>query len=281
MNELPGEAFKHPGSFENAEAIANRITWEGRWEETARKHTCLLGWNAGQLLPEPLADNGTCCLIQTRVRRFVVTCEHVWRGYEAFWKAHIESRLWINLVRDDQVSAPSAALTLSNPQIIAADKSLDLAVFTFDEIDTLEPCRFWPFRFATASKTNKGDIVHFLGFPGEALRAGASKRILNYCFSSRPIHDVGHTKFMLHSAPGTMHHKNRAGDDCAAFRICGASGAPVFKVGQNFSLSLAGVISDLGSSGCGSATQPYEMSDGDIYITHACFIQEDGSIVPS
>lgn len=270
-----------PEPFESAEAIANRIALEGRWEAIARKHTCLLGWNAGHLLPEPLADNGTCCLIQTHAGRFVVTCEHVWRGYEAFRNAEAEPQLWMSLVKYDQGSAPSAALPLSNPQAIAADKSLDLAVFTFDGIDALEPWRFWQFHLSRASRANKGDLVHFLGFPGEAIRAGATDRILNYCFSSRVIHDVGYNKFVLHSAPGTMHHKNRQGEDCAAFRICGASGAPVFKVEYDFSLSLAGVISDLSSSGCRSATQPYEMSDGDIYVSHACFVREDGSIVPS
>ncbi len=264
----------------DAGAIANRITLVGGWEATARKHTSLLGWNAGQLLPDPLADNGTCCLIQTRVRRFAVTCEHVWSGFEAFRKAKAEPRLWISLVQDNQGSAPSHARMLSNPQAIATDKSLDLAVFTFDGIDALEPWRFWQFRFTTSSKANKGDIVNFLGFPGEALRSGTANRVLNYCFLSQDIHDVGCKKFLLHSAPGTLRHKDQQGKESAAFRICGASGAPVFKVGKNFTLSLAGVVSDLSSSGCGSAIQPYEMSDGDIYVTHACFIQEDGLILP-
>ena len=80
---------------ENAEAIANRIALEGDWEAKARKHTCLLAWNAGKPIPEPLADNGTCCLIQTRVGRFALTCEHVWRGYEAFRNAEADPRLWI------------------------------------------------------------------------------------------------------------------------------------------------------------------------------------------
>lgn len=263
------------------EAIANRIVSEGRGEETARRHTCLLGWNAGQSRPESLVDNGTCCLIQTRVRRLAVTCEHVWRGYEVFRNAEAKPTLWMSLVRDGHGLSPSYALPLSNPTSIAVDKSLDLAVFSFDEIDALEPWRFWKFRFKTESKVNKGDIVHFLGFPGEAVREGASERVLNYCFSSQVIHDVGYSKFVLHSPPGTMHHKNQKNEVRAAFRICGASGAPVFKVGQHFNLSLAGVVSDLSSSGCGSATQPYEMSDGDIYVTHSCFIQEDGSIVTS
>lgn len=269
-------------SNDQAAEIANRIFLEGRWEEAARKHTCLLGWNAGQLLPEPLADNGTCCLIQTRVRRFAVTCEHVWAGYETFRNTKAESRLWISLVGDLCSLAPSAALPLSNPKALSVDKSLDLAVFTFDEIDSLESWRFWPFRYTSPSKVNKGDIVHFLGFPGEAVRAGSPNRILNYCFASQSVHDVSYNKFVLHSAPGTMHHVNRDGQDGAAFRIGGASGAPVFKVCRNFDLELAGVVTDLSSCGLrGSASQQYEMSDGDVFATLACAIQEDGSLAGS
>lgn len=265
--------------IEQAEEIANRIVLEGRWETTARKHTCLFGWNAGQPLPVPLANNGTCCLIQTRVRRFAVTCEHVWRGYEEFMGSETEGQSWISLVKGDHFSAPSAALKLSNPRALAVDERLDLAVLTFDEIDSLEPWRFWPLRYTSDSIVKKGDTVHFLGFPGEAIRDGAANQILNYCFSSETVHDVGHTKFLLHSAPGTLHHKDQDGEDRPAFRIGGASGAPVFKVCHNFELALAGIVSDLGSSGLSeSAGEPYQMSDGDIYVRHACFIQEDGLI---
>lgn len=216
------------------------------------------------------------------MRRIAATCEHVWRGYEEFRNSEAEPRLWISLVGGYHISAPSAALMLSNPKALCVDKSLDLAVFTFDEIDSLESWRFWPFRYANTSKVNKGDIVHFMGFPGEAVRAGSANRILNYCFSSQTVHDVGYNKFVLHSAPGTMHHINRDGEDGAAFLIGGASGALVFKVCRNFDLAVAGVISDLSSCGLnGSESQHYEMSDGDVYATHACFIQEDGSISPA
>lgn len=265
--------------IEEAEAIARRIVLEGRWEATTRKHTCLLGWNTRQSLPEPLVDNGTCCLIQTSVRRFAVTCEHVWRGYEQFHRTDAEANLWISLAKGDHASEPSAALKLSKPRALAVDNSLDLAVFTFDEIDALESWRFWPLRYGIDSRVKKGDIVHFLGFPGEAVRIGAASQTLNYCFSSLTVCDVGHTKFLLHSASGTLHHKNRDGEKCPAFRIGGSSGAPVFKVCRNFELAFAGIVTDLSSSGLSQGLgQPYEMSDGDIYVAHACFIRENGLI---
>lgn len=273
------DRLKNFTSIGCVEGLANRIALEGRWEATARKHTCLLGWNAGQTIPEPLINNGTCCLLQTRLCRFLVTCEHVWQGYDTFRAANRDSRLWISLVRDEQFRSPSYAFMPSNPRVIASDAELDLAVISFDEINQFEPWRFFRFRPPTCTKAQKGGIVHFLGFPGEAVRSGSVNRVLNYCFFSQVIHDVSYSRFLLHSAPGTAHHENQEGKEMGAFKVGGTSGAPVFKVNDNFELSLAGVVSDLSSSGLGAlAPQSYELSDGDIYVTHASFIQEDGTI---
>jgi len=125
----------------------------------------------------------------------------------------------------------------------------------------------------------KHNIVHFLGYPGDSIREGRPDMILSYCFSSRTVHDVGRTQFVLHEKPGGMHHTDRHGCKTSAIRACGESGAPVFKVGRDFDLELAGIVSRLCSSGLASGeATPYEMSDGDVFITHAYFIQEDGSL---
>ena len=91
--------------------------------------------------------------------------------------------------------------------------------------------------------------------------------MLNYCYSSTVVHDDSYNKFVLHSAPGTMHHKNEHGENSGPIRICGASGAPVFKVGTSLKLSLPGLVSALSSNGCGSASKAYEMSDGHLRYT--------------
>src|SRR6185436_3700763 len=82
--------------------LANLITLEGGWEATARKHTCLLGWNCGELPVDYLADNGSCCLLQTARIRFLVTCAHVWVGFETFRDKHTNARLWLSLLADDR-----------------------------------------------------------------------------------------------------------------------------------------------------------------------------------
>lgn len=271
------------------ESEAKLLRLEAYWELTARKHTCLLGWNSGLTPPAPFVDNGSCCLVQTPVKRFVVTCEHVWAGYEAFHNSSARSQLWMSLIQDGQTSAPSAARSLTKPRAIAVEKSLDLAVFTFDGINDLESWRFWQLALNGDSQANKGDAVHFLGFPGDLVRAGATDRKLGCCYLSEIVAEVSFGKFRLHAPAGTRHHKNQRGEDGVAFRIGGASGAPVFKVKQDMSLALAGIVSQLSSpgfilgspssGGSGSEPETHEMSDGDVLVTHACFIQEDGFIV--
>jgi hypothetical protein len=170
-------------------------------------------------------------------------------------------------------------LALSNPQLIAKDDSLDLATIAFEQIDSLEAQRFFYFKPSPIPTAQTGDIVHFIGYAGDAVREGNPNWTLNYCYSSRTIHDVGRIRFVLHSPPGTVHHEDKNGKPTAAFRAGGESGAPVFKVSHNFDLELAGIVSQLCSSGLGSGEMTaHEMSDGDVFITHSCFIQHDGSI---
>lgn len=252
---------------------------EGVVETIALKHSCLLGWNEGNPTPEPLADNGTCCLVRTPYRRFAITCDHVWSGWQKFRGNRPQSRLWVNLIHNPSFSEPSAAVELKSPREVATDKTLDLAVFTFDGIDDLEAWRFAPFQFVKETKAKQGDIVHFVGFPGETVRSGAGRRSLNYVMASHVVHDSSHNRFVLHSAKESLHHKGPDGREQGPFRICGASGAPVFKVGSDYKASLVGIVSDLSSSGlCGAAGGQYEMSDGDVWVSHTAFVSADGSI---
>src|ERR1700677_1878197 len=115
--------------FQNTDSagLANLISLEGRWESLARRHTCLLCWNVGQSPVNRIENNGTSCLVRTRTRRILVTCAHVWDGFDDFRRAHTGAQLWISLGADDLPLAPSFPLALSNPQLIAKDDSLDLA----------------------------------------------------------------------------------------------------------------------------------------------------------
>jgi hypothetical protein len=226
-------------------------------------------------------DNGTCCLIQTRTRRFLATCAHVWNAYEAFSGTRVGAQLWLSLTAGDLCSAPSIPFPLSNPGLIAKDAGLDLATVTFDGIDSLEAWRFHYLRPATTPTVRSGDFIYILGFPGDAVRSGNPWLRLSYCLTARPVHDLGRTQFILHDEPGNVHHTDRHGQAAPAFRAGGGSGAPAFKLRKDSQVQLAGIVSKLCSSGLTSGVAtPYEMSDGDVYITYASFIQADGSLMP-
>ena len=259
--------------------LATLIALEGRRESLARRHTCLICWNTGESPVNRIEDNGTCCLVRTWTRRFLLTCSHVWNGFENFRSAHAGAQLWISSIADDLPLAPSFPLQVANPRLIAKEDGLDLATIDFDGINSIEAMRFFHFKPNPKPTARKGDIVHFLGYAGDAVREGKLNFVLNYCYSSQTIHDVGRIQFILHSEPGTMHHEDKNGTTIPPFRAGGESGAPVFKVRENLELELAGIVSKLCSSGLGSGeSTPYEMSDGDVFITHACFVQDDGSL---
>lgn len=121
-----------------AAGFADIAAFEVGWESHARRHTCLLCWNRGQSPVVHRDDNGTCCLVRTRTRKFLATCAHVWRGYQSFCSKQSEASLWLALPASDLPTAPAFPLRLAGVRLLAADERLDLATLTFDAMESLE-----------------------------------------------------------------------------------------------------------------------------------------------
>lgn len=189
-------------------------------------------------------------------------------------------QLWIisGVSSDDMYELPRpSSIPIPNLSIIDRNDRLDLVTLTFDGIDELPPWRFHHFKAGSIRMACEGEPVQFVGFPGDAVRLGAPAGILHYSLRSQTVSGVSHTKFVLHPKPSTLHHVTPDGKEIGPQRFPGMSGAPIFRTGD-VEPELVGVVSDLSSSGLRRGGQCYEMSDGDIYATHACFIQEDGCI---
>src|SRR5436190_12880190 len=113
-------------------AMALEIATEGAIEAVLRRHTALICWNdRGQLPVYEIADNGTCCFLESEGLRLIATCEHVWSGFRTYCAGHESPRLWLSLIESDEPLAPSFPLQVENPREIAVDDKLDLATFTF------------------------------------------------------------------------------------------------------------------------------------------------------
>ena len=267
--------------------IALELATEGAIEAVLRKHTALICWNDQNASPcHEIADNGTCCFLQSEALRFIVTCEHVWRGFRTYCDAHESPRLWLSLVANDEPFAPSFPFQVENPREIAVDDRLDLATLTFNGISTLEPWRFYPFR--DRRRVSTGDRVFFIGFTGDGVRGALAYQGLSYTLASNRVSDVGYCQFHLHNKPGSQQILGRTGKAMPPERWPGISGSPVFRV-KNLMRpvpELVGFVRHLSSPGLTQSVPVisvtskggYELSDGDVYIAHADFIYADGKL---
>ncbi len=275
----------------DAKTIALEIATEGAIEAFLRKHSALICWNESGVSPViDRADNGTCCFIKSEKLRFVASCAHVWQGFEKFASEH-DARLWLSLVESDRVLAPAFPFLVAKPKLICEDVAADLATFTFEGINSLEPWRFYRFRETPRHKVQVGDRVFFLGYAGDGVRNGEASWTLNFSFFTNRVADTGWRRFLLHNKPGEHHSFDGAGKEIPPHRIPGVSGAPVFRVRNlgriPLDLSLVGFVSQLCSSGLaksqrevggGASGNGYEMSDGDMFVTYSDILAVDGSL---
>lgn len=260
-------------------AISNWIAFDGQLETILRRHTGLICWTAGESSPVfGVKDNGTFCFIQTQQKRFLLTCSHIWKGFE---KEKADGVcLWVTLIRNDVQGSPSFPFLAKNPILIDEDARLDLATITFDGIDSLEPWRFHYLTRPCTCHLTKGSPACFIAYTGEGLREGAGQRVLNYSFFTVTVSEMGKTRFLLHDKSGTSHLFDKAGNEIAPIKMGGASGAPIFSFDSNLKIWLAGVVCEISSPGLSGrgASINYETSDGDIYAAYVDFVQTDGTI---
>ena len=243
----------------NPTQFALEIEFEERIETVLRRHTAVLCWNEAGVSPiADRKDSATCCLIQTEELRFAVTCAHVWQGFQDAAKKGADN-LWLGLVRSDDTLAPVLALKVHNPTLKGAHQSFDLAPFTFDEINSLEPWRFHHLRHRRREQVASGEGVFFLASTGDELRGASANCRLGYTRFALTVAGVSYGQFQLHDPPGSRHQTDRRAEEIQPQRITGVSGAPVFRLGNlgpsPLDLALAGVVSGLSSPGLSGSSQ--------------------------
>lgn len=124
----------------------------GGGDAFARRHTSVFGWNQSESSSELFEDSGTCCLVQTKKKRFLTTCAHVFKGFEDFRAARPKARLLLSLITGEHWHSPAALYAVSNLRLIDRDERLDLATVSFDEIDSLEDWRYCRVQSGQTSK---------------------------------------------------------------------------------------------------------------------------------
>ena len=195
--------------------------------------------------------NGSFGLVNTGEKKLLVTCRHVWEGFQQARLADTNLRMGI-------------CLDVSNPVVfdplgpIDEDRELDLA--TFDILSLEAACRgrkFYPLAESPPLNVTKEDRLFFIGFPGKDREVRQSDGALG--FVSAPfavlVCEVGTGKFFA----------DISGLAIPPHQFGGISGCPCFLVRANSPPpQLVGFATSVWSDR--------------LLITHAKCLNRDGTI---
>jgi hypothetical protein len=108
-----------------------------------------------------ITNNGSFGLVDTGSLKLLVTCLHVWRGFQKARDEDDELKMCLALDRANPV-------WFNPPSALGEDETLDIA--TFDMAPYLAGCSglsFFPLHQSPAPLVEIGDTLVFVGFPGE------------------------------------------------------------------------------------------------------------------
>jgi hypothetical protein len=224
--------------------------------------------------PRQMIDNGTFSLIDTGERRLLITCHHVWQAYLDCRAENADATLGINLGDGDG----SIAFAFPERQLIDSDAELDLAMFDFEPSQIRVnkasvnhqkdwfPVPHWPI-----PKIGEGEYVALMGFPGKRI----TKEGMLCTFSTQvlplKVSGIGHKQlFILNEGENVEVFNDVKG------WLGGLSGSPAYTLGENGASLIGFVKSGFKEGEEGSASD--SIFSGSLSLTHACFLQRDGTL---
>jgi hypothetical protein len=213
--------------------------------------------------PSAIASNGTVALLDTGQKKILVTCSHVWEAFQKY--------------RDDTLTGclctvfangPGWPVVIPGEAMIDSDAGLDLVVFEarpaawnmgYKEFYRIDQ---WPI-----PKAKKDDPVGFIGFPGKARQTGQGIGNFGYASFGLGVSDVSDRGLVIARAPNSEGHLvDNDGKELPPLDVGGLSGSPAYVRDRKARFLLAGFVR------MGATT-----SD-DIFLTHAAFLNRDGTL---
>ncbi len=212
--------------------------------------------------PAGITTNGTVGLIDTGDKELLVTCQHVWAGFQKFKTEHLTARLATVFANGfgHPVTIPESAL-------IDADAALDLATFeaTPEQWDMGSKEFFKTIRWPIP-RARRGNPLIFLGFAGEGRRTSSTFGLFSYSSFTLSVADSSDRKIVVAKGGGRHELIGRDGKPMPPMAMGGLSGSPAYVLKGLGCFELAGFV------------QMGETSADDIFLTHASFLNRDGTI---
>jgi len=239
-------------------AEAERICIEGAICPSAGP---LAFFRSRELKPLDVVTNGTFGLVDTGQKKLLVTCQHVWDGYLDFRLKNPNAILAALL--------GEVAIPISESQLIAEDRDCDLATFDVGPfLRAFSQMKFQQIRRFPVPRSKPGEVIVCVGYPGEDVGRKISEREARFDYISfiRMVTAVGAYQVLLAESPEHLHLVDNSGNEVPPVAYKGMSGSPCYKWSPNAAPKLKGFL------------KAGEQTGAPIYITHAAFLQPDGSV---
>jgi hypothetical protein len=213
--------------------------------------------------PNAIAANGTVALLDTGQRKVLVTCAHVWAGFQTYKQECSNAALCTIFANGfgSPICIPERAL-------LDSDNDLDLAVIEATPANwDMGPKEFYRVERWPIPKARVGSPIAFLGFPGEARSSSELVGNFQYCSFGVTVSDISDRKMLVSGKGiGLGQLLDNEGNELPPMHMGGLSGAPTYlRDGKGRFLLTAFV-------------QMGKTSGDDLFLTHASFLNPDGTL---
>jgi hypothetical protein len=195
-----------------------------------------------------ITNNGSYGLIDTGIKKLLITCHHVWKGFQDERDKEPELRMCVCLDNRNPT-------IFDDNTLVDADKGTDLAAFDMGPyVSKCVSLEFFKLYENPVPRVKKGDVLCFVGFPGHQRKVVDSRLgVGRQCIGVRIS---GVDGFQLQSKFTTLRWTND--------QFGGMSGCPCFVVKPDRAVKLAGFATSVWMN--------------HLLFTHAGQINPDGTI---
>jgi hypothetical protein len=196
-----------------------------------------------------ITNNGSFGLVDTGKKKLLVTCCHIWDGFqkERFENGDLEMRIGLGK-KETVVFAPDSA--------IGEDRELDIATFDMEPLlGAFGGSKFYDLTQNPVREVAKGDVLFFIGFPGHLRRVIDGVAIFGRSPYGVSVCGVDGWRFYSDITDVAMHQDE----------LGGMSGCPCFLVRWGKPIQLVGFATHV-------------LMRNLLFFTHARCLKPDGTI---
>lgn len=205
-----------------------------------------------------VCGNGTYGLVDTGKKKLLVTCAHVWTGYQGAQAQQSLSGLSLAIL-----AGTKRPLHITH-EPLCVNEQLDLATWDMESLmSEFTDRQFYPISNQTLPALKPKDVLASIGYTGEGREVFTLGADFKYHFSGLSVSDTSGPIIMVNMSTSKMFDWN-GNRIPAPEHFGGVSGSPVYLFQKHFVLKMVGFVT---SSGLNA-----------LRLTHISCLNQDGTV---